>query len=277
MDYEMLETIQPVLVNISEQTESRWQRCDYDLLRESTEYHVLAYMTAGEARLELNGSAFKLRKGMLMYVPPRSRMRITTNRANLLRFYSVLFHYGQLRWDGMNGVWHKPTHQPLPLLSVLQLGPLPRALDDYERMNHLWQEQKPGYLWYCRMEFMQLLHRILKWMLEDSQEGKRNAALVESVIAYLREHLNEPFDRSALAAKLALSPGYFSILFKRYSGSSPIEYVTKLRIDRAKHLLINSSMPISRIAEEVGYADPLYFTRMFTRKTGVSPKKFRNL
>jgi YesN/AraC family two-component response regulator len=69
----------------------------------------------------------------------------------------------------------------------------------------------------------------------------------------------------------------FSILFKKYTGSSPIEYVTKLRMDRAKHLLMNSTMPISCIAEEVGYADPLYFIRMFTRKTGVPPKKFRNL
>ncbi|MDF2720929.1 MAG: transcriptional regulator [Paenibacillus sp.] len=277
MDYDRLESFQPVLVTISEQTEPKWLRCDYDLLRERTEYHSLAYITAGEARLELNGASFTLRKGMLMYVPAHSRMHITTTRTNMLRFHSVLFHYGELRWDGMNGSWSQATSTPLPLQSVLQLDTLPMALDHYERLKLLWNEKKPGYVWYCRMEFMQLLHRIMKWMLEDSQEGRHTAALVESVIDYLNDHLNEPFDRSAVAARLALSPTYFSILFKKYTGSTPIEYVTKLRIDRAKHLLMNSAMPVSRIAEEVGYADPLYFTRIFTRKTGVSPKKFRNL
>jgi hypothetical protein len=111
-------------------------------------------------------------------------MRITTGRSNMLHFYSVLFHYGQLRWDGMNGAWHQSTYDPLPLHSILELGPLPRALDHYERLKLLWNEKKPGYLWYCRMEFIQLLHCIMKWMLEDSQDGKRNAALVESVIDY---------------------------------------------------------------------------------------------
>ncbi|TNJ65370.1 helix-turn-helix domain-containing protein [Paenibacillus hemerocallicola] len=277
MNYEVLESFQPVLTKITERDESMWQRYDYDLLRERTEIHSLAYISDGEGLLELNGARFVLRKGILMYVPPGVRMRITTGKVNMLRYFSVLFHYGELRWEGADGVWQDTTHAALPLNSVYYVEEYPIVLDIYRRMTEIWDGKKPGYMWHCRMEFMQLLHRLMRWMLEDSQEGVRSAALVDSIIVYLRDHLHEPFDRSAVAAKLALSPGYFSVLFKKYTGCTPIEYVTRLRIDRAKQLLMNSDMPVGRIAEEVGYADPLYFTRLFTRETGISPREFRKL
>lgn len=277
MNYEVLESFQPVLVSIAGRDRPRWSQYNYDLLRESTELHSLAYMTEGEGHLELNGARFALRKGVLMYVPPRSRMRITTDSSSVLHYYSVLFRYGHLRWEGTDGVWQDATYTPLPLNSVFYVEEFPIVLDSYQRMTAIWNDKKPGYAWQCRMEFMQLLHRVMKWMLEESQEGVRSADLVDSIIVYLRDHLHEPFDRKAVAAKLSLSPGYFSVLFKRYTGWTPIEYVTKLRIDRAKQLLIGSDMSIGRIAGEVGYADPLYFTRLFTRLTGVSPREFRKL
>ncbi|MDF2669990.1 MAG: transcriptional regulator [Paenibacillus sp.] len=277
MNYDVLEAFQPILINIRERDETIWPKYNYDLLRECTEVHSLAFIFGGEGSLELNGARYALRKGVLFYVPAKSRMRITTESTKPLLYYSILFQYGQLRWEGTSGVWKETTFTPLPLNSVVHVEESLEVLEIYQRLTGIWNGNKPGYHWHCRMEFMQLLHRIMRWMHEDSQETKHSAALVESIIVYLKDHLSEPFDRAAVAARLALSPGYFSVLFKQYTGFTPVEYVMRLRMDRAKQLLMNSDMPVRRIAEEVGYTDPLYFTRLFTRETGISPREFRRL
>lgn len=276
VNYDVLESLQPVLIEISERTDARWHPYNYDLLRERTDYHSLAYMTRGEGRLELDQSRYALRKGVLIYVPAGSRMRIVTSAADPILYSSVIFRYGQLRWEGQNSVWNDGK-APLPLQNVSLMDEVPAIAEHYRRLTGIWKSRKAGYVWHSRMEFLQLLHRIMQWLLEESQEGARSAALIDSIITYLRDHLHEPFDRTEAAARLALSPGYFSVLFKRYTGYTPVEYVTRLRIDRAKQLLIASEMPIGRIAEEVGYSDPLYFSRLFTRLTGVSPREFRKL
>ena len=72
-----------------------------------------------------------------------------------------------------------------------------------------------------------------------------------------------------------LSEYHFIHLFREYTGFSPHAYVTRLRLDKAKDLMVSTTMNISEIAFAVGYANPLYFSRLFKRHTGLSPSRFR--
>ncbi|MNF06130.1 Arabinose operon regulatory protein [compost metagenome] len=74
---------------------------------------------------------------------------------------------------------------------------------------------------------------------------------------------------------MSLSVSHYSALFKKVMGISPLQFVEKVRIDHAKTMLTGTSKPISKIAREVGYNDPLYFTRVFTKVTGVAPREYR--
>jgi transcriptional regulator GlxA family with amidase domain len=99
---------------------------------------------------------------------------------------------------------------------------------------------------------------------------------VREAILFMNEHYMEPLTRDALAEHVSLSPGYFSVAFKQVTGQSPIQYLSRIRMDRAKSLLKMSKLPVSQVAIEVGITDPFYFSRIFTSYVGMPPRDFRN-
>jgi YesN/AraC family two-component response regulator len=93
--------------------------------------------------------------------------------------------------------------------------------------------------------------------------------------AYVREHYSEPIARSDLAAALGVSENYLTDLFHREMGVSLWTYLNRYRIKQAKALLVSTELKITEIASRVGFDDPAYFSRVFRRYTGRSPRAFR--
>ena len=79
-----------------------------------------------------------------------------------------------------------------------------------------------------------------------------------------------------VAAKVNISPSYFSAIFSSEMGQTFIEYLTSVRLDRAKELLMCSSMRTAEIGYEVGYKDSHYFSYIFKKVVGCSPKEYKN-
>jgi AraC-like DNA-binding protein len=71
------------------------------------------------------------------------------------------------------------------------------------------------------------------------------------------------------------SPSHFSARFRAVTGFSVVEYVKRLRMARARQLLITSELSVAEVATDVGYADPFYFSRQFRAVTGLSPRSYR--
>ncbi len=90
--------------------------------------------------------------------------------------------------------------------------------------------------------------------------------------------LNEPdgeTDISAIAGRLYTNRKYLSALMKRETGKSAVKYVTTVKMERARKLLLDSDLRIGEIAERLGFEDVDYFSKVFRKATGVSPRKFR--
>jgi AraC-like DNA-binding protein len=92
---------------------------------------------------------------------------------------------------------------------------------------------------------------------------------------YLRDHLGSRVSVAELAALAQLSPSHFAAVFRRATGTSVLRYQTRLRMSRARELLDTTDRPIAEIARVLGYEDPFYFSRQFTRIHGVSPTAYR--
>lgn len=101
-----------------------------------------------------------------------------------------------------------------------------------------------------------------------------SSAMIERLIVELNKSYMNPWDIATMAEFCHLSPDYFSHQFKDTLGISPVLYLSNLRIEKAKEFLLTESLSISEVAALVGYKDPLYFSKVFKKATGISPKKF---
>ena len=111
----------------------------------------------------------------------------------------------------------------------------------------------------------------------DRVSGNRYGSLIDTAKQYLAEHFeSNDVSLNTVAAQVGVSSSYFSSIFKQETGQSFVEYLTKLRIDKACELLRCTTLRTAEIGERVGYNDPHYFSATFKKVTGVSPKDYKN-
>jgi len=92
---------------------------------------------------------------------------------------------------------------------------------------------------------------------------------------FVSEHYAEFVNRDSVAEHFSMSSGYISQLFKRYSNSSFNYYLNQLKLNKAEHLLLNTSYPLSKIAEQCGFSCDARLIKTFRKHYGTSPGRFR--
>lgn len=120
---------------------------------------------------------------------------------------------------------------------------------------------------------MNALEEMLLWIfrLTTTTHGAGVDARIQQAAQYLAAHPQEPFRLSKVAADCGLSPSRFSHLFKAELGITPQRFSENLRLEFARHLLTQTNLPVAEIATEVGFADPLYFSRRYRAMFGHAP------
>ena len=103
----------------------------------------------------------------------------------------------------------------------------------------------------------------------------KHADSLYRAVDYIKKHYSERISLEEVAAKVFLSPAYFSKIFKEEMKSNFTAYVNNLRIDRSRTLLKETSIPLVDIAGMVGFEDQSYFTKVFRKVTGTSPGRYR--
>ena len=101
------------------------------------------------------------------------------------------------------------------------------------------------------------------------------ARKIEQSIAYMLQHVNQPLQVAALAAAVNVSPSHYSALFKRWTGSPPIDYFIHLRMRHACQLFDSTSLNVKEVAAALGYDDPFYFSRTFKTVNQIAPSEYR--
>jgi AraC-like DNA-binding protein len=100
--------------------------------------------------------------------------------------------------------------------------------------------------------------------------------IVNRAINFLNRNLDKKLTLKQLADEVGYSPTYFTTLFKNVTNYSPISYFSHLKILKACEYLDYTKMKVKEISFSLGYADPYYFTKDFTKKMGMSPRNYRN-
>ncbi len=116
------------------------------------------------------------------------------------------------------------------------------------------------------------IHAALERKRRISAEAQR---LVRNAMAYLHEHFADTLSRREIAQHVGITEDYLTFCFRQELGTTPIEYLQRYRVNRAKQLLKEGQQTVTEIALAVGFSDSGYFSRIFRRETGVSPEVFR--
>lgn len=126
-----------------------------------------------------------------------------------------------------------------------------------------------------RTNVTQFLAELFTELLGEKTTG--STAPIRRAVRQIQEHFTENICIDHLIAESGLSKGFFHKQFRLETGTTPLQLLTSLRLDKAKTLLRITSMEIAEIAYACGYPDNSYFTRVFHRETGFTPSAYREL
>lgn len=228
---------------------------------------VLFYCIKGRGWCEIEGERHEIAQGQLLIIPGKVERSFAT--------------YGERLWSL---IWIQLVDAH-PDASAVKLNVRPHrtSLGASERtqMIGLFQDALRALEMPCSQRLQQVSQRathVLEGVISNQRESSIEtdaAGKIGRTIDYMKEHLNEPLRAATLAGIANMSLPHYFAQFKRVTGSSPIDYLIKLRMDHARRLLSETSWSVKEVAVSLGYEDPLYFSRVFKSINQTAPTDFR--
>lgn len=128
------------------------------------------------------------------------------------------------------------------------------------------------------------LCRLFSWIRKEgcfvpssaaADDELRRVDQIKTVLEYIEANFSGPLSLEKLAAVVGMNPKYFCRVFSRLTHQSPMDYVNFYRIEQAAYLLSSTALSVTAVAMECGFWESSYFTKVFRKYKGVTPKKYR--
>jgi AraC-like DNA-binding protein len=232
---------------------------------------IVILCSAGRGWVELDGRRQTVETGETAFIPPRAAHA-----------------YGAADDDPWSIVWAHATGGDLSrFLHELGIGARQRKLrlsgDAVERLNlefhHVYQVMEEGFSLPGLINSSCALRLVLAQMLRSKLAPRAPRATepdpVRRVSEWMHQNLGARITLPELARHSDVSASHLSALFRRKVGYPPMDYFSRLKIQRACRLLDSTTAPVKKIGAQVGYPDPYYFSRLFRQIMGMSPRSYR--
>lgn len=247
------------------------------------EFHELVVVTAGVAAHEADGRSGRLEAGDVFFIPRGHRHAYAETRG--LSLVNLLLRDDFMRElaEGLGGEPGFPAlfGRPAAGRRAAPTAPLrltPAAQAETARLLREIAEElarhRPGSARVAEAEVVRLVALLCR-QTPGPDPDQDSRWRVAQVVAHLQEHPTEIHTLDDLARRAGLSRRSLLRHFQRGTGRSPVAYLLDLRIRRAAAELLATRRSIKEIADACGFEDSNYFTRLFRRRTGLSPRAFR--
>jgi AraC family transcriptional regulator, arabinose operon regulatory protein len=231
--------------------------------------HIIIYCVEGRGWVSINKQKMDISPSHFIVLPANTPHKYGAMEADPWTIYWVHFR-GDIATYVMNLITNNGQDH-LPYLSYNE-----NRIKLFEEICfHFEQGYSADTLRYVNMIFYHFLSSLL-YEEKYNQAGKAPTKdVITLTIEHMKEKLNTNLSLSELAGSALMSVTHFCSLFKVQTGFSPIEYFNHLKVQQACQALAFTSKPIKEIADELGFSDQYYFSRMFSRLMGMSPKEYR--
>lgn len=233
---------------------------------QATEY-VLIYCIKGEGWYSIRNQKYSVTSNHFFILPKHVAHAYGCNDDNPWSIYWLHFS-GEIAPYFCNGL-ERPIHT-----NVINGSSSQQQLNLFEE---IYQTLDCGFshnnVMYSITTLFHFLGK-LKYSMQDSSEVKQQD-VVDLSIKYMQENLAQHLTVKQIASDVKLSVSYFSNLFYKKIGISPLQYLNMMRIRKACQYLDETNLKIYQIAPLVGIEDNLYFSRLFSKIMGITPSQYR--
>lgn len=220
--------------------------------------YELVYYFSGNIDIKYNGTRMNCTEDSLVYLPKGAD--------NHEYFVNV-------NDDGAYIDIYFNASEPMPTDAII-IKNIPELKNHFTKIYNIWVSKRSGYYLECMSELIEIIKKIKnhnKKYFSKSQFDK-----IAASCNYMMENFrNHDFDYNEMCNKSGLSYSYFKELFISKYKMSPVKYLTHLKIEYAKELLIIGKFTMSEIAERCGFENAYYFSTVFKKHVGISPKQYK--
>lgn len=241
-------------------------------IKRTLQHHEILLITSGKGYIMNKNKKHKVKSGMLFYICPEVEHSIEADIEEPISFLSVHFSYSSVNFNGDK--WSiKNENESLQLHSMQQLKDYYQIENLFRRLVEAWIAKLPSYEFISKTLFQQLIFEIIE-NLRNKNENYAASLKVGKIIEFMHENVNSKITLTELAEMVQLSPTYLSRIFKQTTEYSIIEFFNKIKVDKAKEMIIEGDKKMKEIAQLLGFTDEFYFSRIFKRIEGTSPSEF---
>lgn len=219
------------------------------------------YLVQGTMEIEGEKETVSAKAGSVVVFYPNTRYCYRNRSGAPIKYYFI--HYTGAQAERFTKECGFADHR------VYFAGFREKLIASIDRLHGEYIHRREGYELLSGSELGALLVTTMRYC--HQREGRDLFASLE----YMNKNYALPIGMEELAAMEHLSPGRYRTVFSSLVGMSPKEYLTKLRIDKGMELLSATDLSVSEVGALVGFSDPLYFSRIFRKKTGISPLHYR--
>ena len=231
--------------------------------------YILIYCVKGRGWIEIRGKRFILGPDQLFVIPPHTPCSYGADLHQPWTNYWI--HYS----GNLAHMHTPPTNRVLNLFASQESRIEERLLlfeEILQNVEHYYHPEKLLYANLCMKYFLASLRYL---DIHRSRRQETGNPLLNHLINYMKTRLNEKLSIKELAGYGDCSPSNIYKLFRRHLGMSPVDYHTHLKMERARRYLAHTDLKVKEIGFRLGYDDPYYFSRAFSKYTGTSPSGFR--
>lgn len=237
----------------------------------SCPFSKLYYICKGECELVIEGKTFHALPGMLFLIPAHT----------LHSYYHINDNYVEKYWMHFDLKTGDPQALKGLRLPFYVSVPESENIDSqFQTIISLSRQRDTASRLQEKAEILKLISCYIRLahtdnLMHQSDTNPSPDQKIHYVIEYMNHHLADKICLDELARLLHVHPNYFIRMFKGHMGVPPLAYLNRLRVERAKSLLENTSLPVSDIMHQVGFEDSSTFSSFFKHYTGYNPSQFR--